>query len=72
MTEKRLDEFDDEALSALIDGQPRSARATAKTDCKLARIDERRLMFLIQQTPNFGLELMRILVGRLRRESGAA
>jgi CRP-like cAMP-binding protein len=56
---------------ALIDGSPRSARAVARTPCRLARIDERRLLFLVQQTPNFALNLMRILAERLRRESGS-
>jgi len=52
---------------ALIDQQPRSASAIAKTDCKLIRIDEARFTFLVQQTPRFALELLRLIVGRLRR-----
>ena len=52
---------------ALIDSAPRSATAVAKTDCKLAPIDERRFKFLVQQTPNFALQLMRIIAERLRR-----
>ncbi len=52
---------------ALIDQQPRSASAIAKTECKLIRVDEARFMFLVQQTPRFALELMRLIVGRLRR-----
>jgi len=56
---------------ALIDGQPRSARAVAATPCKLARIDERRFKFLVQQTPLFALQVMRSLTERLRRWSAA-
>jgi CRP-like cAMP-binding protein len=52
---------------ALIDAQPRSATARAKTDCIVAPIDERRFTFLVQQTPYFSLQLMRVLVARLRR-----
>ena len=52
---------------ALVDGQPRTATAIARTDCKLVPIDQRRFQFLIQQTPYFALEVMRVLVGRLRR-----
>jgi CRP/FNR family transcriptional regulator, cyclic AMP receptor protein len=52
---------------ALIDKQPRSAGATAKNDCKLVRIDERRFQYLVQQTPFFALQLMRVLVRRLRQ-----
>jgi len=52
---------------ALIDKTPRSATAVAVTDCKLVAIDERRFKFLVQQTPNFSLQLMRIIADRLRR-----
>jgi CRP-like cAMP-binding protein len=52
----------------LIDGQPRSASAIAKTDCKLIRVDERKFKFLVQETPFFALQLMRIIVERLRKE----
>jgi len=51
---------------ALIDRQPRSATAIAKTDCKLVRVDAQRFQFMIQQTPFFALEVMRTLVRRLR------
>jgi CRP-like cAMP-binding protein len=53
---------------ALIDpGQPRSAQVTAKTDCRLAPIDEKRFQFLVQQTPYFSIQVMRIMADRLRR-----
>lgn len=52
---------------ALIGTGTRSATAVAKTDCKLVPIDERRFKFLVQQTPNFALQLMRIIADRLRR-----
>ena len=52
---------------ALIDTGTRSATAVAKTACKLAPIDEKRFKFLVQQTPNFALQLMRIIAERLRR-----
>lgn len=51
---------------ALIDSQPRSATAIAKTDCKLASVDEKRFLFLVQQTPLFALQVMRIMTERLR------
>jgi len=51
---------------ALVDQQPRSANALAKTDCKLIPIDEKRFRFLIQQTPNFALSVMRVMAARLR------
>jgi CRP/FNR family cyclic AMP-dependent transcriptional regulator len=52
---------------ALLDKTPRSATAMAVTACRLVPIDERRFMFLVQQTPNFSLQLMRIIADRLRR-----
>jgi CRP/FNR family cyclic AMP-dependent transcriptional regulator len=52
---------------ALIDTGTRSATAVAKTDCRLAPITEKRFQFLVQQTPNFALQLMRIIADRLRR-----
>jgi CRP/FNR family transcriptional regulator, cyclic AMP receptor protein len=39
----------------------------AKTDARVVAIDERRFLFLVQQTPNFALHLMRVLSERLRR-----
>jgi CRP-like cAMP-binding protein len=52
---------------ALIDDSPRSASAVAKTDCKLAVIDQRRFKALIQQKPFFAIQVMGVLADRLRR-----
>ena len=52
----------------LVDKQPRTATATARTDCRLEVIDARRFQFMVQQTPFFALEMMETLVARLRRE----
>ena len=52
---------------ALIDTGTRSATAVAKTACKLVPVDEKQFKFLVQQTPNFALQLMRIIAERLRR-----
>jgi CRP-like cAMP-binding protein len=54
---------------ALIEKKPRSARAVAASPCRLARIDERRFLFLVQQTPNFALHVMQTLADRLRRRT---
>lgn len=56
---------------ALIDHTARSATAVAKTDCKAAQISEKRFYFLVQQTPNFALHLMRVLTDRIRHQSEA-
>ena len=52
---------------AMIDGAPRTATAVARSDCKLFPVDEKRFQFLVQQTPYFAIEVMRVLAGRLRR-----
>jgi CRP-like cAMP-binding protein len=52
---------------AIIDGQPRTATAVARSDCKLVPIDQKRFQFLVQQTPYFAVEVLRVLADRLRR-----
>ena len=52
---------------AMIDDGARSATVTAKTDCKLLPVDRRRFNFMIQQTPNFAQNVMRVIASRLRR-----
>jgi CRP-like cAMP-binding protein len=52
---------------AMIDDAIRSATVIAKTDCKLLSIDHKRFNFLIQQTPNFALYVMRVIANRLRK-----
>jgi len=56
---------------ALIDGSPRSATARAKTDCEVSVIGQETFLFLIHETPFFAMAVMRTLVDRLRRASGA-
>ena len=52
---------------AMIDAEPRSASVRAKTACRVVPIDRKRFQFLIQQTPYFAIEVMRILAHRLRK-----
>lgn len=52
---------------ALIDRGPRSASAVAKTDCQLVPIDEARFKYMVQQTPYFAIEVMRVMARRLRQ-----
>jgi CRP/FNR family cyclic AMP-dependent transcriptional regulator len=52
---------------AMIDDGTRSAMVIAKTDCKLLPIDHDRFNFLIQQTPNFAIHVMRVIAARLRK-----
>ena len=57
---------------ALIESGVRSAKAVARTDCALVPIDERRFSFLFQQTPQFALQVMKIMAERLRRRARSA
>jgi CRP/FNR family transcriptional regulator, cyclic AMP receptor protein len=52
---------------ALVEEQPRVATAVAKTDAELVRIDRKRFLFLVQQTPYFSLQLMAIMATRIRQ-----
>ena len=52
---------------ALISLSPRSATAIAKTECKLVPVDQKRFTFLVQQTPNFAINVMKIMVERIRK-----
>lgn len=52
---------------ALIDEGIRSATVIAKSDSKWLQIDRKRFNFLIQQTPNFAIHVMRVMAARLRR-----
>ena len=57
---------------ALIDDSPRTASVVAKTPCRLAEIDRRRIHFLVQQTPHFATHVMKTLADRLRHMNAVA
>ena len=44
-----------------------SASVIAKTDCEFVAVDEKRFQFLVQQTPFFATQVMRVMAERLRR-----
>jgi CRP-like cAMP-binding protein len=52
---------------ALLDGSPRTADATAATDCDLIEIDGRAFLALMRTQPQIGSELLQVLCRRLRR-----
>jgi CRP/FNR family transcriptional regulator, cyclic AMP receptor protein len=51
---------------AMVDSSPRTATVVATMSARLARIDERRFHFLIQQTPYFATHVMKVLAEQLR------
>ena len=52
---------------ALIEHAPRVATATAKIASDLLPISEARFTTMIQQTPSFALQIMKVMAGRLRK-----
>jgi CRP-like cAMP-binding protein len=54
---------------ALLDGQPRTADATAQTDCELMVIERRDFLDLVRSQPEIALKLMEVLCARLRHTS---
>jgi CRP/FNR family transcriptional regulator, cyclic AMP receptor protein len=54
---------------ALLDGCPRTATATAMTDCELMVIDRGNFVSLLESQPEIALKLIGVLCTRLRRTS---
>jgi CRP/FNR family transcriptional regulator, cyclic AMP receptor protein len=52
---------------ALLDGNPRTADATAVTDCELFVIERRDFLPLIREEPEIALRIIEILCSKLRR-----
>jgi CRP-like cAMP-binding protein len=50
----------------LVSPGPRSATVVAITDCEFVAVDEKRFLYLVQQTPFFATQVMRVLAERLR------
>ena len=50
----------------LVSPGPRSATVVALSDCEFVAVDERRFQYLVQQTPFFAMQVMRVLAERLR------
>ncbi len=51
---------------ALLDNAPRSAKAIAKTDCKIVTVPKQKFLFLVQETPTFALQVMQTMANRIR------
>jgi CRP/FNR family transcriptional regulator, cyclic AMP receptor protein len=54
---------------ALLDGEPRTADATAITRCHLLVLDRRDVLPLLEQEPSIGIRLLEVVSRRLRRTS---
>lgn len=56
---------------ALIDQEPRSASAIARSDCRVVAVGQKRFTLLVQQTPYFALQIMHVLADRLRKNTAS-
>ena len=52
---------------AILENRAHFASAIAKTTCNLVPIDQKRFRFLVEQTPNFALDIMEIMAERLHQ-----
>lgn len=50
----------------IVSPGPRSATVVATSDCEFVAIDEKRFIYLVQQTPFFATQVMRVMAERLR------
>jgi CRP/FNR family cyclic AMP-dependent transcriptional regulator len=57
---------------ALLDGKPRTADATAATDCELFVIERRDFLPLMREEPDIALGIIEILCSKLRRTTEQA
>lgn len=54
---------------ALLDEAPRLGTATVKTDAVVLPISQSQFIFMLEETPFFAIEVMRIMSARLRRRN---
>lgn len=52
---------------ALLENRPHFASAIARTPSKLVPINRKRFQFLVEQTPNFALDILEIMADRLHQ-----
>ena len=55
-----------ETLPYLPDNSAAFSLAQAKTDCRVAAVDEQRFLDMVAKTPEFSLHVMSVLADRLR------
>ncbi len=52
---------------SLISEEPRAATVTAITEVRVVPIDLKRFMFLVEETPYFAVQVMKIMSSRIRK-----
>ena len=56
---------------ALVDAEPRSATAIARSDTRVARVTKDEFVYLVHEHPTFALQVMSVLADRIRRANEA-
>ena len=51
---------------SLLRDEPRTATVRAVTEAEVVPIDQKRFLFLVQQTPFFAIRVMRVMSARLK------
>jgi CRP-like cAMP-binding protein len=57
---------------ALIDHSPRSASVEALVACEVIPLDEKRFLWMVEQTPRFAVRMLKVTVARLRKTNELA
>ena len=57
---------------SLIDDNPHTTSAVAKSVAEVVRVDEEKFLFLVHETPTFSIEVMRTQARRTRAVMGLA
>lgn len=57
---------------ALVDQSPRSASVKALTPAEVVPINEKRFLWMVEQTPFFAVRMLKVLSGRLRKANDVA
>jgi CRP/FNR family transcriptional regulator, cyclic AMP receptor protein len=52
---------------ALVDQSPRSLAVKAMTDCEVIPVDEKRFLWMVEQTPFFAVRMLKVMAARLRK-----
>lgn len=52
---------------AILEHRPHYASAIAQTPCRVVPITQERFRFLIEETPNFAMDMMKIMAERLHQ-----
>lgn len=57
---------------ALVDQSPRSASVKALTPAEVIPINEKRFLWMVEQTPFFAVRMLKVLTARLRKANEVA